>query len=54
MERLLAQVLNEKFGQFLEGLSADNLKVGIWEGSVKMKNVKFKQVFAFVFVLYLR
>jgi hypothetical protein len=42
-ERLLAQVLNDKFGQFLEGLSANNLKVGLWEGSVKLKNVKVKK-----------
>ena len=39
---LLLNILEEHLGQYVEGLSRENLKLGVWSGKVDFLNLKLK------------
>ena len=41
-KRLLLGVLTDSLGQYIEGLSGENLKVGVWSGKIELKNLALK------------
>jgi vacuolar protein sorting-associated protein 13A/C len=41
-KQLLVGILVDHLGQFIEGLSESNVKLGVWSGKVELKNLKLK------------
>lgn len=41
-KKLLLDVLVNVLGNYVEGLSSDNLRVGVWSGKVELSNLKLK------------
>lgn len=41
-KHLLLNVLVDVLGKYVEGLSAENLKVGVWSGKIELYNLKLK------------
>ena len=42
LESILEKLLSKYFGDFIEGLDKNNLKIGVWSGNIELKNVKLK------------
>ena len=41
-KRLLLQILVDNLGKFVEGLTEENLKVGVWSGKIELRNLQLK------------
>lgn len=44
-ESLVEKLLQRVFGEFLEGIDREHLKVSIWSGVIRLSNVQFKRSF---------
>jgi vacuolar protein sorting-associated protein 13A/C len=42
-KQLLLNILGDTLGQFVDGISAENLKLGIWSGKIQMFNLQLKK-----------
>lgn len=42
-ESLLEKLLSRIIGEYVEGISKDQMKVGIFNGNVEIKNIKIKK-----------
>jgi vacuolar protein sorting-associated protein 13A/C len=42
-KEFLLSVLVDTLGKYVDGLSVENLKVGVWSGKIELKNLKLKQ-----------
>lgn len=42
-EKLLERILERILGQYVDGLSKDQMKIGIWSGNVDISNLRLKQ-----------
>lgn len=41
-KELLLSVLVDTLGKYVDGLSVENLKIGVWSGKIELKNLKLK------------
>jgi len=41
-ESLLEKILGRILGEYIEGITKDQMKVGIWSGKVDIRNLKIK------------
>ena len=42
-EKLLERILNDIIGNFVEGIDANKLNIGIWSGKIEIQNIKVKK-----------
>ena len=42
LESVLERVLLNNFGQIIQGLDKSNLKIGVWQGNITIKNVSVR------------
>ena len=42
-KRFLLNVLVQKLGEYVEGLTEENLRVGVLSGKIELKNLKLKK-----------
>jgi hypothetical protein len=41
-KQLLLNVLTDTLGKYIEGLVPENLKLGVWAGSIELNNIRLK------------